>query len=134
MGGTGMAVVADIGRASEGNGAVLRPNILLNRHTHPAHPGSGRLVSSPSWAPACKLQCSTTPGEKATGSSSSAGPVAAAPRRGFGFKNNEILKYRYFVHWGWPAQEGRTSIRSVCLPESLLLAEARASSVGPYRV
>src|SRR3954454_25162065 len=56
MGGTGMAVVADIGRASEGNGAVLRPNILLNRHTHPAHPGSGRLVSSPSWAPACKLQ------------------------------------------------------------------------------
>src|SRR3954463_11566910 len=60
MGGTGMAVVADIGRASEGNGAVLRPNILLNRHTHPAHPGSGRLVSSPSWAPACKLQGAST--------------------------------------------------------------------------
>jgi len=31
----------------------MRPNILLNRRTRPVRPGSGRLVSSPTWAPAC---------------------------------------------------------------------------------
>jgi len=31
----------------------MRPNILLNRRTRPVRPGSRRLVSSPTWAPAC---------------------------------------------------------------------------------
>jgi len=31
----------------------VRPSILLNRRIHPARPGSGRPVSSPSRAPAC---------------------------------------------------------------------------------
>jgi hypothetical protein len=34
----------------------VRPNILLNRRIHPVRPGFGRRVSSPSRAPACKLQ------------------------------------------------------------------------------
>src|SRR3954452_19362353 len=80
MGGTGMAVVADIGRASEGNGAVLRPNILLNRHTHPAHPGSGRLVSSPSWAPACKLQLEKSVSYKLAGIRENASPSSHSLR------------------------------------------------------
>src|SRR4051812_24764600 len=42
--------------AGERDGAVVRPSILLNRHIHPARPGSGRPVSSPTWAPAYKLQ------------------------------------------------------------------------------